>query len=134
MGQWNLFEGGAARGRRISLRAERRGAEAKLSETEQGIVSRLHELYDGLDQAKIAMEAQRKSVEMSGRASHDARRLYEEGQASLEQVLQAGMTFRRAETRLGEAVFNYNSTVSEIEFAIGNGTDGAERVPGVKKP
>jgi outer membrane protein len=128
-GQWDLFEGGAARGRRISLRADRRGAEARLAEIEQGIVSKLHELYQGLQQARVAMEAQEKSVGMSARASRDARRQYEVGSANLEQVLQAGMTFRRAESRRNEAVYSYNSTIAEIELALGGQMADSVKVP-----
>ncbi len=119
MGQWNIFDGGAARGRRVAARAERRTAETRLTELEHQIHSRLRELYEGLQQAKVSMDAQRKSVSIASRASRDARRLYEEGQTSLEQVLQAGMTHRRAESRLSEAVFNYNSIVADIEFSVG---------------
>ena len=93
--------------------------ETRLTELEHQIHSRLRELYEGLHQAKVSLEAQRKSVSIASRASRDARRLYEEGQTSLEQVLQAGMTHRRAESRLSEAVFNYNSIVADIEFAVG---------------
>jgi adhesin transport system outer membrane protein len=119
LGQWSIFDGGAARGRRMVARAERRTAETRLTELEHQIHSRLNELYQGLAQAKVSMEAQQKSVSISARASHDARRLYEVGQADLEQVLQAGMTHRRAESRFSEAVFNYNSIIADIEFAVG---------------
>lgn len=133
-GQWALFEGGASRGRRISLRAERRSAESKLAEAEQGIVSKLHELYDGLRQAKVAMEAQGKSVSLSAQASSDARRQYEVGSANLEQVLQAGISYRRAESRLNEAIFNYNSIVAEIEFSVGGQVIDSLKVPDTWKP
>lgn len=134
VGQWNIFEGGASRGRRMALRADRRNAEVKLAEAEHGVVSKLHELYEGLHQARVAMEAQRKSVDMSERAWRDARRLYEVGQASLEQVLEASMTRRRAESRLGEAIYNYNATVAEIEFAVGGQVSDSIKVPDTWKP
>ena len=119
MGQWSLFEGGAARGQKISLRAELRAAEDKLSETQHHITSRLRELYHGLQQARVSLEAQERSVGLSTRASRDARRLFEVGQASLEQVLQSGMTHRRAESRFGEAVYNFNAIVADIESSVG---------------
>ena len=134
LGQWNLFEGGAARGRRMALRADRRGAETKLAETEQGIVSHLYELYQGLEQARVAMEAHGKSVSLSSRASRDARRQYDVGSANLEQVLQAGMTYRRAETRLNEAVYNYNSIVAQIEQSVGGQVSDSLKVPDTWKP
>lgn len=133
-GQWNLFEGGATRGQQISLRAERRAAESKLADTEHQITSRLRELYQGLDHARVAMEAQERSVSLSERASRDARRLYEVGQASLEQVLQAGLTQRRAESRYGEAVHNFNALVAEIEFSVGGQLGDSAALPEVWKP
>ncbi|ACB77241.1 outer membrane efflux protein [Opitutus terrae PB90-1] len=134
MGEWNLFEGGASRGRRMAARAERRSAETRLAETEHGVVSKLHELYEGLAQARVAMEAQQKSVDMASRAARDARRLYEEGQASLEQVLQATMTLRRAETRLGESIYTQNAMIAEIEFSVGGQIRDSIAVPDTWKP
>ena len=42
LGQWNIFDGGAARGRRMVMRAERHTAENHLTQTEHEIVSKLH--------------------------------------------------------------------------------------------
>lgn len=133
-GQWDLFEGGAGRGRRIALRAERRSAEAKLAQTEQGIISKLRELYQGLDQARKAMDAQGKNVSISARASRDARRQYEVGSANLEQVLQAGIGYRRAESRMNDAIYNYNSIVAEVELSIGGQMSDSLKVPDTWKP
>ncbi len=134
IGQWNLFEGGAARGRRMSLRADQRSAESKLAQTEQGIVSKLNELYESLAQSRVAMEAQGKGLSLSARASHDARRQYELGSASLDQVLQASITYRQSETRMNEAVYDYNAIVAEIELAVGGRIDDSLRVPETWKP
>lgn len=134
IGEWNIFEGGAARGRRIALRADRRSAEVKLADTEHGVVSKLHELYESLRQARVAMEAQQKGLEMAERAWRDARRLYEVGGASLEQVLEASMTRRRAQSRLGEAIYNYNATVAEIEFSVGGQVSDSIKVTDTWKP
>ena len=118
-GQWSLFEGGAGRGQDAVLRAERRAAEDKLIDTKHQITSRLREFYQGVEQAKVAMESQAKSVSLATRAARDARRMFEAGQANLEQVLQAGVTRRRAESRYSEAVYTYNSLVADIEFSVG---------------
>lgn len=133
-GQWSLWEGGATKGQKLSLRAERRAAEARLADTEHQITSKLRELYQGLEHARVAMEAQERSLSLSARAARDARRLYEVGQASLEQVLQAGMTHRRAESRYGEAVYNHNALVAEIEFSVGGRLGDSVDIPGQWKP
>jgi outer membrane protein TolC len=119
IGQWNIFDGNAAHGRQVAARAEKRIAETRLAETQQSIGSRLSELYGGLDQARVAVEAQKNSLDLATRATRDARRSYEVGQSALEPVLQAEITLHRAESRYNEAIFNYNNLVAEIEFAIG---------------
>jgi outer membrane protein TolC len=133
-GQWNLFESGAGRGRRVALRADLRSAQAKLAETEQGLASQLTELYQGLQQARVAIEAQQKSVSTSDRAAQNARRQYEVGAANLEQVLQADITHRRAVSRLNEVVYSYNSMVAEIELSVGGQISDSLSVPETWKP
>jgi len=133
-GQWSLFEGGANRGRKLSARAERRAAESRLADTEHQITSKLRELYQGLEHARATMEAQEKSVQLAARASRDARRLFEVGQASLEQVLQAGMTHRRAESRHGESVYEFNALIAEIEFSVGGRLGDSLVLPEAWKP
>jgi outer membrane protein TolC len=133
-GQWNLFEGGATRGQKYVLRAERRAAEDKLLDTEHQIVSKLRELYQSLEHARVAMDAQEQSMSLSSRASRDARRLLDVGQASLDQVLQTGMSFRRAESRYNEAIYNYNAIIAEIEYAVGGRLSDSVAVPAPWKP
>jgi outer membrane protein len=118
-GQWSIFEGGAGRGQDAVVRAERRAAEDKLTDTRHQITSRLRDLYQGLQQAQVAMEAHARSVSLAARSSRDATKLYEAGQANLEQVLQTAVTFRRAESRHAEAIYIYNSLVADIEFSVG---------------
>ena len=134
IGQVNLFEGGAARGRQKSLRADQRSAETKLADTEQGVVSHLHELYQGLQQARVGMEAQEKSMNLSAKASHDARRQFDVGLANLEQVLQAGLTYRRAESRMNDMIYNLNAIVAEIEYSVGGQVTDSLKVPDTWKP
>lgn len=133
-GVWYLFDGGANRGRRITLRAERRTAETKLEQLQHEITSKLHELYQSLAQTKVSLESQSKSVDLAARALRDARRLYEVGQASLEQVLQAEMTHRRASSRMSEAIYNFNALVGEIELSVGGNLSDSLVTPDTWKP
>ncbi len=125
LGQWNLFDGGDNRGRRRALLAERRIAETRLDEIEHQLVSRLRELYQELAQSRQAITAQESGKKLASRALHQARRLYENGQAGMEQVLQSQMVALRAENRHLESIYRYNVTVSRIEFAIGGAEDEA---------
>lgn len=129
-GTWNIFDGGGMLGRRKAALAERRIAETKLDDIELQIGSRLRELYQGLAQTRESMAAQDASRQLAARAFQAARRLYENGQASLEQVLQAQMMSRQAENRYLDAVYRYNATVAQIEQAIG----GTEDAPAAWKP
>lgn len=118
VGQWSLFDGLENAGRRRVQLVEQRMAEAKLAETEHAIVSRLRELYQTLEQSRQSMTAQESSRDLAARAAQQARRLFEAGQASLEQVLQTEVEARRAENRYQETVFNTNAAVAQIEFSI----------------
>ena len=94
-------------------------AEVKLDDLELQIGSRLRELYQALAQTRKTMSAQENGRQFATRAFQAARRLYENGQTSLEKVLQAQMISRQADNRYLEAVFRYNVTVAQIEQAIG---------------
>jgi outer membrane protein TolC len=118
-GSWSLFDGGESRGRRRAALAERRIAEVKLDDLELQIGSRLRELYQALAQTRKSVDAQESGRQFAARAFQVARRLYENGQTSLEKVLQAQMISRQAENRYLDAVFRYNATVAQIEQAIG---------------
>lgn len=132
-GQWNIFEGGAARGRRVSLRADLRSSRTRLAEAQFGIVSQLQELYQSLEQSRAAMEAQQTSVRTSERAARDAHRQYELGSANLEQVLQADITHGRAVSRFNEMVYNYNAIVASIELSVGGQVNDSLAVPSTWK-
>lgn len=134
LGQWAIFDGGASRGRQVAARAERRAAESKLGEIEHRVASTLHELYQGLDQSRVAMEAQQKSVSLAARAWHDARRLYEVGQVNFEQVLQAAMSHRRAESQFNESVYDYNALIADIEFNVGGQLEDSTQLSDKWKP
>lgn len=124
-GTWSIFDGGAMIGKRKAALAERRIAETKLEDIELQIGSRLRELYQSLAQTRQSMAAQDSSRQLAARAFQAARRLYENGQASLEQVLQAQLMSRQAGNRYLEAVYRFNASVASIEQAIG----GAEDAP-----
>lgn len=117
--RWPLFDGLETRGRmRVSL-AERKAAAVHLDDVNFQIDSQLKEFFAGLELSRSAVEAQRLAVDLARRSVTQARRLHEIGQTSLEQVLEAEVSSRRAELGFLEAIFNHNSTVAQIEFAVG---------------
>ena len=118
---WNIFDGLETRGRIKMELASRRAAEVRLEDTAMQIDSQLRELYAGVELARSMVEAQRGAADLAGRSLSQARRLHQLGQISLEQVLQAELTSRQAELGWLEAIFNHNSTITEIEYSVGSG-------------
>lgn len=123
LGRWNFFDGGEHRGRTRAQLAERRVSEARLVEVEHQIVSQMRELFEGLAQAREALTARRKTADLALRATTQARRMFEAGQANIEQVLQSEVVWRRSENSMSEAIYNYNITVAQIEYAMGVSPD-----------
>jgi len=120
---WSIFDGLETRGRIKMELAARRSSEVRLDDIEMQIDSQLRELFAGVELARSTVEAQRVAADLAGRSLGQARRLHELGQVSLEQVLQTELTSRQAELGWLEAIFNHNSTITEIEYAVGSGIE-----------
>lgn len=127
--RWSIFDGLETRGRVRSQLAERRAAEVRLGDVNYQIDSQLKELFAGLELSQSAVDSQRTATDLAKRSVAQARRLHQLGQASFEQVLQAEVSSRRAELGFLEAIFNHNSTISQIEYSVG----GAAAVQSLEK-
>ena len=57
-------------------------------------------------------------MELGDESLHQAERLYEVGQVGLEEVLDAQITLRRSQINYSRVLFNYNTALAEIEYAI----------------
>src|SRR5690606_7928401 len=117
--QWDIFDGFSNRGRLKAQLPERRIADTRLASVEHQATTQLRDLYQGLAHSRDAIQAQQKSLDLAARALSQAKRLYEAGQTSLEQVLQTETAHRRAQNSFSEAVYSYNATIAQIEFAVG---------------
>lgn len=120
MGRWDLFEGGQTVGAVRAQRAERRMAEIRLAETRRLIGSQIRELFASLDQSKTLMLAHASARELGERSVREAQRLFEVGRVSLEQVLNAELAYRQALLGWLSAIFTYNATVYQLDYATAN--------------
>lgn len=119
VGQWDIFSSFRRKGRLLSEKAEAAAAEIRLRELEYRISSRLHELYALLGQTRSVIDYHRASTAFGTKSLQQAERLYEIGQVGLEEVLTAQIALRRAQTNLSRSIYNYNSTLAQIEYSIG---------------
>lgn len=119
-GRWDIFDGGQTAGAVRAQRAERRIAEIRLAETQKTIGSQIRELFAGLDQQKTVMTAQASARDLAGRSRQEAQRLFEVGRVSTEQVLNTDITYRQALLGYLSAVFTYNTTVYQLDYATAN--------------
>jgi outer membrane protein TolC len=119
-GRWDIFDGGQTAGAARAQRAERRIAEIRLAETQKTVGSQIRELFAGLDQQKTVMAAQASARDLAGRSRQEAQRLFEVGRVSTEQVLNTDIAFRQASLGYLAAVFTYNTTVYQLDYATAN--------------
>ena len=119
VGQWDLFSSFRRKGLLLSEKADAAAAEIRLRELEYRISSKLQELYALIGQTKSVIEYHRASTALGTKSLQQAERLYELGQVGLEEVLTAQIALRRAQTNLSRSIYNYNSTLAQIEYAAG---------------
>ena len=120
VGRWDVFDSGQTLGSSRTQRAERRMAEIRVAEAKRLIGSQIRELFAGLDQAKTLMAAHQSARDLGERSVREARRLYEVGRISLEQVLNAELGYRQSYVGWLGAVFTFNATVYQLDYATAN--------------
>lgn len=119
-GRWDLFDGGQTVGAVRAQRADRRMAEIRLAEAQRVIGSQVRELFSALEQARTLMAAHASARDLGERSVREARRLYEVGRISLEQVLNAELGYRQSFVGWLGAVSTYNATVYQLDYATAN--------------
>lgn len=120
VGRWDVFDGGQTFGAVRAQRAERRIAEIRLAEVQRVIGSQVRELYAALEQSQTVMAAHASARDLGERSTREARRLFDVGGISLEQVLNAELAYRQALAGWLGAVFNHNSTIYQLDYATAN--------------
>ncbi|HRE80669.1 MAG TPA: TolC family protein [Opitutaceae bacterium] len=127
-GRWPIFDGNAVRARTQAYRAEQRVAQVRLEDMELKVKTEVAELYAGLDLARTALAAQKEAVVLAEKSLAQARRGYELGQATLEQVLEIENVLLRSQNAYAEAVLSLNATVAQLEYGVGGVLPGTRDV------
>jgi outer membrane protein TolC len=117
VGRWDLFDGGQTYGAMRAQRAERRIGEIRLAEAQRLVGAQVRELYVALEQSRIVMAAHASARDLGERSVREARRLFEVGGVSLEQVLNAEVAYRQALAGWHNAVFTHNATIYQLDYA-----------------
>lgn len=117
VGRWDIFDWGGTAGAVRAQRAERRAAELHLADSQKQVGSQIRELFAALDQMKSVMAAQANARDLGERSLAEARRAYEAGRASLEQVLNAEIAYRQSFVGWLSAVYNYNAAIYQLDYA-----------------
>lgn len=124
VGQWNIFDGFQRSGVITSQKAEARDAQIRYQELEYRITSQIQEFYAQIAQSRSVINFHRTSVALGNENLHQAERLYEVGQVGLEEVLDAQIILRRSQINLSRSLYNYNSAIAQVEYAIASPVDG----------
>ena len=119
VGSWNLFSSFRKKGSLLSEKAAAAAAEIRLHELQYQISSQLQELYAQLGQTKSVIDYHRASTALGQKGLQQAERLYEIGEVGLEEVLTAQIALRSAQINLSRSIYNYNSGLAQIDYAIG---------------
>lgn len=120
MGRWDIFDSGQTYGAMRAQKAERRIAEIRLAEAQRVVGSQIRELFAALEQSKTVMAAHISARDLGERSVREARRLFEVGRVSLEQVLNAEVAYRNALAGYLGAVFSNNTTIYQLDYATAN--------------
>lgn len=120
LGRWDLFDSGQTYGAIRAQKAERRIAEIRLAEAQRVVGSQIRELFAALEQSKTVMAAHISARDLGERSVREARRLFEVGRVSLEQVLNAEVAYRNALAGYLGAVFSNNTTIYQLDYATAN--------------
>lgn len=111
---------GFARGARVAqARASLRQAEVTADETEEQATSQVRTLLDGLSETRARVASQRRAVEQARRGFEIASAEYRAGTGSQLQITDAEVALRQSEFNYAQAVYDYLTTRSALEAAIG---------------
>lgn len=130
-GRWSIFDGFGVKGRTRAYRADQRAAQARLDDLEVQVRTGLTELFGALQLGRTAVTAQTEAAALSEKSLSYARRAYELGQATLEQVLESETVLLRSRNARGDAILALNATVAQLEFSVGGVLPG-ERDVGIE--
>lgn len=117
--QLPIFNGFSDYARYQEAQVEYRKAEIQTENVRNLIATEIKALYKQLQQAKEILESQEEVVKQAEEGLRLANLLYEEGAATLLEVIDAQLAYTQASTSYYQATYNYNTTSISLERAVG---------------
>ena len=114
-----IFQGFARTARVSQAQASRRQAEVLADLTEEQATNQIRTLLDGLAETRARVASQRRAVEQARRGYDIASAEYRAGTGSQLQITDAEVALRQSEFNYAQAVYDYLTTRSALEAAIG---------------
>jgi len=124
-----IFQGGSRFARVHEAQANVRRAETQLERAEQEALNQIRTLRDGVSEARQRAASQRLAVESAQRGFDIATAEYREGIGSQLQVTDAEEALRQSQFAYAQAVYDYLTARSLLDFALGTVPEVDEIMP-----
>lgn len=125
-GSLNVFSGGRTVGALKSGAAQLKSARMQLEQLDYQLRSSLSELYSSIDGSRSIIDYHRSSVELGQESLKVSSRMYEIGQGSLEDVLDAQISLQRSQLSYQQALYDFHVFLAQLEYAIGGPVEGLQ--------
>lgn len=116
---WTVFDGGTVRGGRDRAEAQRIELQARLRQAEEGIGYQVGDAWRRAGEAETAIAARTLSVEQAAEAQRLVRRRYENGIATLVELLAAQAQLDKARADLVAAQYELAVQRAELKLDVG---------------
>ncbi len=127
-GRWPIFDGHAVRARTRAYQAEQRITQVRLEDLELKVRTEVADLYASLALARSSLVAQEEAKVLAEKSLAYARRGYELGQVTLQQVLEMEEVLLRTQNAYAEAILTLNASVAQLEYTVGGALPGGRDV------
>lgn len=117
--EWKLFDGGKRLAMMREARAEFEEAMASAAQVCDEIAFEVRVAYLEIADARARIRLSRQSKEQAGENLRVVRSLLEEGDAHATDVVDAELTFTRAEQNLASSLYDFQTAQAKLAFALG---------------
>jgi outer membrane protein len=114
-----LFNGFGSRARFQEARAELQKSEIQEKNIRNLIATEIRAIYNELTQTYEILQSQERVMAQAGEGLRLANLLYEEGAATLLEVIDAQLAVTQASTNYFQSIYNFNTASIKLERAIG---------------
>lgn len=118
-GQWGLFNIMENEGKIRQKQAQKNIAEIRLQQLQMDIPAQLRQYYAQFKKAKEAVASQELSVKAAEQGLNQAVNLFKSGESGWVQAVTARQALLKARLGFLEALYNYNTALADLEYAVG---------------